>query len=89
MKFLTIATVLPALLIASNLAFAGQDMRLDELPAAVQATVKREVKAGQIHEIERDVKRGQTVYEVEFYERERKFEIEVGSDGTLLDRKED
>ena len=74
---------------ASNLALAGDDLTFDELPAPVRTTVEREVGAGQIQEIERDIKRGQAVYEIEFYDRAKKFEIEVGADGKLLDRKED
>jgi hypothetical protein len=89
MKIITLLTVLPALLIATDLALAGDDIRFEELPAPVQATVQREVKAGQITEIERDVKRGNTVFEIEFIESSRQFEIEVAADGTLLDRKED
>jgi hypothetical protein len=89
MKWLTTFTILPALLISSNLAFAGDDLTLDQLPKPVQTTVQREVGAGRISEIERDVKRGQAVYEIEFHEGDKKWEIEVAPDGKLLDRRPD
>jgi hypothetical protein len=91
MKTLALFTVIPSLLIATSLAGASadDDLRFEELPKPVQVTVQREVGKGQISEIERDVKRGRTVYEVEFVTEQRQFEIEVGEDGRLLDRKED
>lgn len=89
MKWLTTLTVLPALMISSSLAFAGDDLTFDQLPNPVQTTVQREVGAGKISEIERDVKRGQTVYEIEFHEGDKKWEIEVAADGKLLDRRPD
>jgi hypothetical protein len=89
MKTLALFTVIPSLLIATSLASADDRLRFDELPKPVQVTVQREVGKGQISEIERDVKRGRTVYEVEFVTEQRQVEIEVGEDGSLLDRKED
>jgi len=89
MKWLTTFTVLPALLISSSLAFAGPDLTFDELPKPVQTTVTREVGKGRISDIERDVKRGETVYEIEFHEGDKKWEIEVAADGKLLDRRPD
>jgi uncharacterized membrane protein YkoI len=89
MKWITAVTIVPAVLIAADLALAGDDLSFDELPAPVQATVRKEVMSGQISEIERDVKRGQAVYEIEFVDRGTKYEIEVAPDGRLLDRKED
>ena len=81
-----------AFLVVASLAapvFAGENITLDQLPAAVKATVQREVKTGQIVEIERDQKKGQPIYEVEFVDAGVKWEIHVAPDGTLLTRKED
>jgi len=89
MKKLALFTVIPSLMIATSLASAGDDLTFDQLPKAVQTTVKREVGAGQISEIERDIKRGRTVYEIEFITENKQFEIEVGEDGALLDKKAD
>ncbi|HEY8942625.1 MAG TPA: PepSY domain-containing protein [Polyangiaceae bacterium] len=71
------------------LAFAGQDLSFDALPAAVKATVTREVKSGRVLEIEQDTKRGQPVFEIEFMDGNVKWEIDVSPDGTLLQRRED
>lgn len=70
-------------------ALAGEDITFDQLPAAVKATVQREVKTGQILEIERDSKKGQPIYEIEFLDAGVKWEIHVAPDGKLLTRKED
>lgn len=88
MKWITALKVMPAVLFASTLAFAA-DITFEELPAPVQTTVRKEVGAGKISDIERDAKRGQTVYEIEFVDGGTKYEIEVAPDGKLLDRKED
>jgi uncharacterized membrane protein YkoI len=47
------------------------------------------VKTGQILEIERDQKKGQPIYEIEFLDAGVKWEIHVAPDGKLLTRKED
>lgn len=78
-----------ALLALTAPAYAGEDLTLEQLPAAVKATVQREVKTGQILEIERDQKKGQPLFEIEFLDGGVKWEIHVAPDGTLLSRKED
>lgn len=78
-----------ALLTTPVVAFADNDVPFDSLPPPVQSTVKREVKGGQITEIEYKTKHGKPLYEVEFYDQGAKFEIHVAPDGTLLLRKYD
>lgn len=80
---------LVALLLAAPAAFAGQDVPFDALPPPVKATVQREVKNGQILDIERETKRGKVVYEVEFVDGGQEWEIHVAEDGTLLKRRPD
>jgi len=70
-------------------AYAGQDIPFDQLPAPVKATVQREVKTGQILEVELDQKKGKPIYEIEFLDAGVKWELHVAPDGTLLTRKED
>ncbi|MBX3184619.1 MAG: PepSY domain-containing protein [Polyangiaceae bacterium] len=77
------------LLATSAGVLAGEDLRFDELPAPVQETVKREVRDGRITDIERETRRGRVVYEVEFIQDNREFEIDVAEDGRLLKRQED
>jgi uncharacterized membrane protein YkoI len=65
------------------------DVKFEELPAAVQQTVKREVKNGKITDIERDDENGKPIYEIEFDLNGKSWELDVAADGTLLQRHED
>jgi hypothetical protein len=76
-------------LLATGSLEAQQNLSLEDLPPAVRATVDREVADGDITEIEEERERGRVVYEVEFLQSDREFEIEVAPDGTLLKRKEE
>lgn len=60
-----------------------------QLPQAVQATVQQEVQGGRIVGIEREDKRRGVFFEIEFFQNEVKFEIEVAADGSLIRRKVD
>ena len=89
MFFRTLALAL-GVVSAPALALAGEDVPFDSLPAPVKATVQREVKNGQILEIERDTKKGQPIFEVEFADANgAKWELDIAPDGTLLVRRED
>lgn len=90
MSFLRSAAFALAVLTTSGIAAAGQDVPFDSLPAPVKATVQREVKTGQILEIEHDTKKGQPIFEVEFRDPNGvKWELHIAPDGTLLSRRED
>jgi uncharacterized membrane protein YkoI len=73
----------------ASTAGAGSDMKLEELPASVQATVKREVKSGTITDVEKDTEHGAVIYEIEFDLNGKSWEIDVAPDGKLLQRHED
>jgi len=61
------------------------DWRLEELPQAVQKTIREQAGAGQkIADIDREDRTGRTVWEVEFEREGRNTEIHVGEDGTLV-----
>jgi uncharacterized membrane protein YkoI len=70
-------------------ALADVHVTLEELPAAVRETAKREVGTGTIVDIERETERGVTLYEVEFIEQGKKYELDIAEDGTLLRRHRD
>ena len=72
-----------------QIAHAGVEVSFESLPAPVRATVQREVKTGQILEIERDKKKGQPIFEIEFMDAGVKWELDVALDGTLLARHQD
>lgn len=74
---------------APGLAAADDEITFEELPEPVRKTVEVEVKDSQIVEIEREIERGETVYEVEFIQDGIKYELDIAPDGTLLRRHRD
>ena len=64
-----------------------EEVTLEQVPAAVKATILKESAGGKITEIEREMKNGKTVYEAEFILNGDEIEIKVAPDGTLLGRK--
>jgi hypothetical protein len=84
-----ITTLIALLSFVPAIALADVDMSLDELPEAVRQTALREVKGGTITDIEREIERGATVYEVEFIDQNIKYELDIAADGTLLRRHRD
>lgn len=89
MTALALALTLPFAATAAAAQDRDDDLRLEDLPEAAQQTVQREKGDGTIEDIERDTERGQTVYEVEFEQDGRDYEIDVAEDGSLLERRED
>lgn len=66
---------------------AGDDdevVKLAEVPAPAQKTIREHAGAGTIEKIERSTERGGTVYEVEGKGASGEFEFVVGEDGTYL-----
>lgn len=82
-----------AVLSAATLVAWAQDdeveVTIDQVPAAVKATILRESAGGQIKEIEAETKDGKTTYEAEFVLNGKTFEIRVAADGTLLGKEEE
>lgn len=70
-------------------AIVDEDVTLDQVPAAVRATILKESAGGKITEIERDTEDGTTVYELEFKINGKEFEIKIAADGTVLERDAD
>ena len=60
------------------------EVSLNEVPAAVKATILKETKGGKIKEIEREKEDGKIVYEVEFVLAGKKCAITVDPAGKLL-----
>ncbi|HEX2101510.1 MAG TPA: PepSY-like domain-containing protein [Candidatus Synoicihabitans sp.] len=63
-------------------AFAGT--QLEDTPAAVQATIKREVGDRRIADIDKERRSGQMVYEVEIDDTQGKSQLHVTEDGRVL-----
>ena len=66
-----------------------KEVTIDQVPAAVKATILREAAGNEIEEIEVETEDGKTVYEAEWHEGGKEIEIEVAEDGTLLKKEID
>ncbi len=60
------------------------EVSIEEVPAAVRATIEAEAKDGTIEEVEMETENGQTVYEADVIIDGQEIEIQVAPDGTLL-----
>lgn len=87
-------TVVSAFVLVALAACAGwagkrkkeEKVTIGQVPAAVKATILREAKGAKIEEIEKETKKGKTVYEAEFVVDGKEIEIKVAPDGKLLSR---
>ena len=64
---------------------AGEKVSIDQLPTAVKAAVERETAGGQLIDISRDTKRGQTSYEVKIAKDGQESKVRIASDGTKVE----
>lgn len=62
--------------------FAGT--QLEDTPAAVQATIRREVGNNRIADIDKERRTGRVVYEVEVDAASGKFQLHIAEDGTIV-----
>jgi len=67
----------------------GVELKMDDLPAAVQKTLKREAGDGKIEEVEKETKKGKTVYEADVIIDGDKYEIQIAENGKLISKKLD
>lgn len=57
---------------------------LEDLPAAVQQTIRNEARGREIADIDRETSEGRTVYEVEFRAEGRNPQLHVAEDGSIV-----
>lgn len=87
-KTLLLLVGLSALGLMSYAAWADEEeVSIDQVPAAVKATILKEAAGAKITEIERETKDGKTIYEAEFLQDGKEIELKIAPDGTLLGRK--
>ena len=88
----TIAAALPLL---GSPVFAGEkgehhkhhSVKMEDLPAAVQDTLRKEANGGKIEKLRKETNgRGQVVYEAEVVKDGKGTDIEVDSSGTVVER---
>ena len=61
-----------------------QQVSMDQVPAAVKATLTKEASGGQIQEVEKTTWRGRTAYEADVMMDGKEWEVTVRDDGQLL-----
>ncbi len=61
-----------------------KEISLDQVPAAVKATILKQAGENKIKEIEVETRAGKKIYEAEWVEGDKEVEIKVASDGTFL-----
>ena len=78
-----LALVGPAHAAEKKAAAPSKGIPVENLPAAVQATVREQTKDAVIHHISKEIEKGKTVYEIETKVGTRSRDMIVGADGTL------
>ena len=63
-----------------------QKVSIDQVPAAVKATIMNEAGKGTVKEIEQENKDGKTIYGADIIVDGKKFEIKVAADGKIIDK---
>jgi hypothetical protein len=71
---------------------AGNEVKtsINEVPAAVRATIEKEAGGGKITEFEKESHKGKTVYSADITDNSgKKWDVDVAEDGTLISKKPD
>ena len=64
-----------------------QSVRMEDVPAAVQDTLRKEANGGKIEELRKEKnKQGQVIYEAEIVKEGKGTDIEVDSSGRVVER---
>ncbi|MBL7133458.1 MAG: PepSY domain-containing protein [Phycisphaerae bacterium] len=93
-KWITTIALLGLMIVGLSTALAAdkgketeKEVTIDEVPAAVKATILKEAGNNKIEEIEEVSRDGKVVhYEAEWKQDGKEIEIEVAPDGTLLSK---
>jgi hypothetical protein len=62
---------------------------MNDVPAAVRATLERESAGGKVTEVEREVKKGKTVYSADLMVNGVAWDITVAEDGTVISKEKE
>ena len=76
----------PAALAAGSAPREEQKMSLDQVPAAVKATLEKEAKGGTIGEVSKETEKGKTFYEAQITRDGKDRYVHVREDGKVLKR---
>jgi hypothetical protein len=75
-----------AVLAADTAMEKGQPVSMDQVPAAVKATLEREAKGGSIGPVTSETEKGKTFYEAEIDRNGKKSYVHVAPDGKVMKR---
>ena len=64
-----------------------QLVTIDQVPAAVRATISRESAGGVVQEIQKESEPGEVEYDVDIVKGGQKINLEIAEDGSVLERK--
>ena len=64
-----------------------QVVTVDQVPAAVKATVRRESAGGIVQEIQKETKQGRVKYDVDIAKDGHKIGLKIAEDGSVMERK--
>jgi len=82
--------ILAVLIVAcAGLASAEKRLKLADLPAAVQSTVRQELKGGEIKSISKETEKGVTQFEVESMLNGKHRDFNIDTKGTLVTLEEE
>ncbi len=62
---------------------------MDELPAPVRATLEKESTGGKVTEIEKEVKKGKTLYSADMKINGVEWDITIAEDGTVVSKEKE
>lgn len=65
-----------------------EKVSLDQVPAAVKATILKAAEGGAVKEVERESRDGKTVYEADVVKDGKEIELQVAEDGKLIARED-
>ena len=81
--------LMPALLLLAAGAFADTPIKMGDLPAAVQQTVREQSKGGAIRGLAKEVENGKTLYEVELKMNGRNRDVLIDPSGKVVEIEEE
>jgi Putative beta-lactamase-inhibitor-like, PepSY-like len=63
----------------------GEKVPLDKVPKAVLDTIKARLPDAEVTSVEKETENGKVVYDVELKQKDRKWEMDILEDGTLIE----
>lgn len=79
-----------ALVVAFAARASADDVSIDDVPPEVKTAIEQHVGDGKVEDIERERRRGRTVYEIEFEDSKgRDFELVLAEDGSVISKRRD